>query len=57
MILDFATLTGAARVALGTEVPAMFCNDDALADALSAAAGAVSDPFGACRYGPTINAI
>ena len=45
MILDFATLTGAARVALGAEVPAMFCNDDALADALSAAAGAVSDPF------------
>ena len=42
MILDFATLTGAARVALGAEVPAMFCNDDALADALSAAAGAVT---------------
>ena len=36
MILDFATLTGAARVALGTEVPAMFCNDEALAAALSA---------------------
>jgi leucyl aminopeptidase len=27
LILDFATLTGAARVALGTEVPAFFTND------------------------------
>lgn len=33
MILDFATLTGAARVALGTGLPAMFANDDALANA------------------------
>lgn len=31
LILDFATLTGAARVALGTELPALFCNDEALA--------------------------
>ena len=31
MILDFATLTGAARVALGTDLPALFCNDEALA--------------------------
>ncbi len=30
--LDFATLTGAARVALGTELPALFCSDDAWAD-------------------------
>lgn len=34
LILDFATLTGAARVALGTEVPAMFCNDETLAEGL-----------------------
>lgn len=34
MLLDFATLTGAARVALGPDLPAMFCNDDALADAM-----------------------
>ena len=26
VMLDFATLTGAARVALGTELPALFCN-------------------------------
>ena len=31
MIVDIATLTGAARVALGPELPALFCNDDALA--------------------------
>ncbi|PID46255.1 MAG: leucyl aminopeptidase [Proteobacteria bacterium] len=31
LIIDFATLTGAARVALGTEVPALFSNNDALA--------------------------
>jgi leucyl aminopeptidase len=34
MLLDFATLTGAARVALGPDLPAMFCNDDGLADDL-----------------------
>lgn len=28
LIIDFATLTGAARVALGTELPAFFCDDD-----------------------------
>ncbi|MEK9752705.1 MAG: leucyl aminopeptidase family protein [Rhodospirillaceae bacterium] len=45
MIVDFATLTGAARVALGTELPALFCNDDALATALLAAGQARTDPF------------
>ena len=34
LIVDFATLTGAARVALGTELPAMFCNNDEVAGAL-----------------------
>ncbi len=34
VIIDFATLTGAARVALGTDLPAMFCNDDEIADKL-----------------------
>ena len=34
MIIDFATLTGAARVAMGTDVPALFCNDDELAGSL-----------------------
>ena len=31
LILDYATLTGAARVALGPDVPALFCNDETLA--------------------------
>ena len=34
LIVDCATLTGAARVALGPELPALYCNDDATADAL-----------------------
>ncbi|MCP5366691.1 MAG: leucyl aminopeptidase family protein [Hyphomicrobiales bacterium] len=34
LIIDVATLTGAARVALGTELPALFCNDDDVAQAL-----------------------
>jgi leucyl aminopeptidase len=34
LIVDCATLTGAARVALGPELPALFCNDDATAEAL-----------------------
>jgi leucyl aminopeptidase len=45
LIIDFATLTGAARVALGPDLPALFANDDALADALLASGQAVSDPM------------
>jgi leucyl aminopeptidase len=45
LILDFATLTGAARVALGPDLPALFANDDALADAMLASGTSVSDPL------------
>jgi leucyl aminopeptidase len=45
LILDFATLTGAARVALGPDLPALFANDDGLAADLSAAATEVDDPL------------
>lgn len=45
LILDFATLTGAARVALGPDLPATFVNDDALAEALLAAGTAREDPL------------
>jgi leucyl aminopeptidase len=45
LILDFATLTGAARVALGPDLPALFANDDALAADLAAAAARVADPL------------
>ena len=45
LVLDFATLTGAARVALGPDLPATFANDEPLADALLAAGTAVGDPL------------
>ena len=45
LILDMATLTGAARVALGTELPALFCNSDEWAGAFLNAAEMVHDPL------------
>jgi leucyl aminopeptidase len=45
LMLDFATLTGAARVALGPDLPALFANDDALAGALLAGGEAAADPI------------
>jgi leucyl aminopeptidase len=45
LVIDFATLTGAARVALGPELPALFANDDEVADGLLAAGRAVHDPM------------
>jgi len=44
LIIDFATLTGAARVALGPELPALFANDEALAGGLIEGGNAVGDP-------------
>ncbi|PCD03176.1 aminopeptidase [Sphingomonas spermidinifaciens] len=43
MILDYATLTGAARVALGPDLPPLFANDEALAADLLAAGERVED--------------
>lgn len=45
LIIDCATLTGAARVALGTEVPALFCNDDEMAAGILANSAMTSDPL------------
>jgi leucyl aminopeptidase len=45
MIIDCATLTGAARVALGPDLPALFSNDDALAERLLACGREVGDPM------------
>jgi leucyl aminopeptidase len=45
LIVDVATLTGAARVALGPDLPALFANDDTLAQELLASAEAESDPL------------
>ena len=45
LLLDFATLTGAARVALGPELPALFANRDDIADGLLAAGREAQDPL------------
>ncbi len=45
LIADFATLTGAARVALGPDVPPFFTDDDTLADELMQCAAAENDPL------------
>jgi len=44
LIIDFATLTGAARIGLGPDLPAMFANDHAVAAAVLESADKVSDP-------------
>jgi leucyl aminopeptidase len=45
LLVDCATLTGAARVALGPDLPALFCNDDGIADALLRRGTLVHDPL------------
>ena len=45
LIIDFATLTGAARTALGPDLPATFVNRDELAADLERAAREVEDPI------------
>lgn len=45
LLVDCATLTGAARIALGTELPAFFCNQPEVAIALKQSGLAVDDPL------------
>ena len=45
ILIDFATLTGAARVAVGTEISAMFSNNDALAAEVQSYGVQCSDPI------------
>ena len=45
LLIDMATLTGAARVALGPDLPPFFTDDDALAAALATAVDKVADPL------------
>ena len=45
VLIDAATLTGAARIALGPDLPALFVNDDALAEAMLRAADSACDPL------------
>lgn len=45
LLIDFATLTGAARIALGTELPACFCNHSETLQTLLASGLQVDDPL------------
>ncbi len=45
VIIDFATLTGAARVALGPELPALFGSDEGMVEELARIAAAEHDPL------------
>ncbi len=45
LLIDMATLTGAARVALGPDLPPFYTNDDTLAAALADAAAVTEDPL------------
>lgn len=45
LMLDMATLTGAARTALGPDLPALFCNDDKFAAELVESGARVEDPL------------
>lgn len=45
LLFDLGTLTGAARVALGPDLPPFYTDDDALSDALAACARAENDPL------------
>jgi leucyl aminopeptidase len=45
VLIDCATLTGAARVALGPDLPALFCNEDTISQQLLQAGQSVSDPL------------
>ena len=47
LMVDFATLTGAARSAVGTEISAMFANNDEVASGIEEAAKKLDDPI--CR--------
>jgi leucyl aminopeptidase len=45
LVIDFATLTGAARIALGTDLPPVFSNDISIANEIMAAGELEEDPL------------
>jgi leucyl aminopeptidase len=45
LLIDFATLTGAARTALGPDLPPFYCNEEALAGEFALAARETCDPI------------
>ena len=56
-MIDFATLTGAARVALGFELPALFCNHDDTADDILPPPPPPMTHSGACHCSSPMNGI
>jgi leucyl aminopeptidase len=55
LLIDLGTLTGAARVALGPDLPPFYTDDDALAEALSACARQEHDPLWRLPLWPPYN--
>jgi leucyl aminopeptidase len=55
-IISFATLTGAARVALGPDLPPLYCDDEALAGAIVAAGNKIGDPVWRMPFWPAYEA-
>ncbi len=55
LLVDFATLTGAARVALGPDLPAYFTNDERLAADIAASGEAAADPVWRLPLWPPYN--
>jgi leucyl aminopeptidase len=51
-LVTIATLTGAARVALGPDLPPLYTDDEELADALLASGRAIGDPFWRMPFWP-----
>ena len=51
-VLVFATLTGAARVALGPDLPAFFCDDEDFSTRLHTVAQSVGDPIWRLPFWP-----
>jgi leucyl aminopeptidase len=57
ILVDMATLTGAARVALGPDLPPVYTRDDRFAETLAAAAAAVHDPLWRMPLWPPYDAL
>jgi leucyl aminopeptidase len=45
LVIDYATLTGAARTAMGTDLPPIFSNDIAIANEITASGEIEEDPL------------
>lgn len=57
LLIDMATLTGAARVALGPDLPPFYTDDDALAGEISASAKTENDPLWRMPFWGPYNAL